>query len=89
VLVIEDNENELGRLSELLSSDRVEVVGAVTAKKALSILKKEMFDCIIMDFVLPDANGLELINKINLLNSSKPLSCSIPPATLRRTNSFS
>ena len=36
-------------------------------KKALSILKKEMFDCIIIDFVLPDANGLDLLNKINLL----------------------
>jgi CheY-like chemotaxis protein len=71
VLVIEDNESELGRLSELLSSDRVEVVGAATAKKALSVLKKEMFDCIIMDFVLPDANGLDLINKINLLKQQQ------------------
>jgi HAMP domain-containing protein/signal transduction histidine kinase/CheY-like chemotaxis protein len=71
VLVIEDNERELGRLSELLSSDRVEVVGAATAKKALSVLKKEMFDCIIMDFVLPDANGLDLINKINLLKQQQ------------------
>jgi signal transduction histidine kinase/CheY-like chemotaxis protein/HAMP domain-containing protein len=67
VLVIEDNENELQRLSELLANDKVEVFGAVTAKKALSVLKKEVFDCIIVDFVLPDANGLDLINRINLL----------------------
>jgi HAMP domain-containing protein/signal transduction histidine kinase/CheY-like chemotaxis protein len=67
VLVIEDNENELQRLSELLANDKVEIYGAATAKKALSILKKEIFDCIIVDFVLPDAKGLDLINSINLI----------------------
>ncbi len=67
VLVIEDNENELQRLSELLANDKVEVFGAATAKKALMVLKKEVFDCIILDFVLPDATGLDLINRINLI----------------------
>jgi len=32
-MVIEDNEDELQRLSELLSNDKVEVFGAATAKK--------------------------------------------------------
>ncbi|MEO6979284.1 MAG: response regulator, partial [Mucilaginibacter sp.] len=67
VLVIEDNESELLRLSELLTNDRIEVFSSTTAKKAISLLKKEMFDCIIIDFVLPDANGLDLLNTINLL----------------------
>jgi len=67
VLIIEDSENELQRLSELLANDRIEVFGATTAQKGLSVLKREPFDCIILDFVLPDANGLELLNKINLL----------------------
>jgi CheY-like chemotaxis protein len=67
ILIIEDNESELARLSELLSSDGVEVSTATTAKKGLSYLKKESFDSIILDFVLPDANGLDLLNKINLL----------------------
>jgi HAMP domain-containing protein/signal transduction histidine kinase/CheY-like chemotaxis protein len=67
VLIIEDNDTELQRLSELLANDRIEVFGATTAKKGLSVLKKELFDCIILDFVLPDANGLDLMNKINSL----------------------
>jgi HAMP domain-containing protein/signal transduction histidine kinase/CheY-like chemotaxis protein len=67
ILVIEDNEGELQRLSELLSSDNIEVFTATTAKKGLSLLKKDAFDCIIVDFVLPDANGLDLLNKINAL----------------------
>jgi CheY-like chemotaxis protein len=67
MLIIEDNENELQHLFEMFSSDSIEVFPASTAKKGLVILKKESFDCIILDFVLPDANGLDLLNKINSL----------------------
>jgi len=71
VLIIEDNESDLQRLSELLSNDCIEVFGATTAKKGLSVLKKEFFDCIILDFVLPDSDGLAFLNKINLLKQQQ------------------
>ena len=67
VLIIEDNETELETLSNLLSNDAVEVFTATTAKRALTMLKKEAVDCIILDFVLPDANGFDLLNRINTL----------------------
>ncbi|HCN82533.1 MAG TPA: hybrid sensor histidine kinase/response regulator, partial [Sphingobacteriaceae bacterium] len=67
VLIIEDNESESERLSELLSNDALSVTCATTAKKGIDFLKKEVFDCIIADFMLPDASGLEFINQINLL----------------------
>ncbi len=67
VLIIEDNENELQRISELLSNDRIEVFGAATAKKGLAVLKKEVFDTIVLDYVLPDANGMDFLNQVNLV----------------------
>jgi len=67
ILVIEDNESELQHLIDMLSGDSIEVFGATTAKKGLALLKKEPFDCIVLDFVLPDANGLDLLNRINTL----------------------
>jgi signal transduction histidine kinase/HAMP domain-containing protein/CheY-like chemotaxis protein len=67
VLIIEADEAELQRLSELLSNDCVEVFAATTAKKGIASLKIETFDCIILDFVLPDENGLDILNRINLL----------------------
>ena len=67
ILVIEDSESELQLLSDLLANDSIEVFTANTAKKGLAYLKKEMFDCIIVDFVLPDANGLDLLNRIDML----------------------
>jgi len=71
VLIIEDNENELQKLSDLISNDSLEVFTATTAKKGLAMLKKDMFDCIVLDFVLPDANGIDLLNKINLLKQQQ------------------
>ncbi|OCX52005.1 hybrid sensor histidine kinase/response regulator [Mucilaginibacter sp. PPCGB 2223] len=71
VLIIEDNESELQRLSELISNDNIEVTGATTAKKGLAALKKEPFDCVILDYVLPDANGIDFLNKINSLKQQQ------------------
>jgi len=71
VLIIEDNENELQRLSDMLTSEKVEVLGATTAKKGLSLLKKEAVDSIILDFVLPDADGIDLLNRINTLKQAQ------------------
>ncbi|MGN6639000.1 MAG: response regulator, partial [Mucilaginibacter sp.] len=67
VLIIEDNEAELQRLANILSSDSIEVFTAATAKKGLSILKKEGFDFIVLDYTLPDANGIDLMNRVNAL----------------------
>jgi HAMP domain-containing protein/signal transduction histidine kinase/CheY-like chemotaxis protein len=67
VLIIDDNETELEKMSTLLHSDVLDVFSANTAKKGLSFLKNEVFDCIIVDYVLPDVKGMDLLNKINLL----------------------
>ena len=40
VLIIEDNEVELQKLSELLSNDGIEVFAATTAKKGIRLLKR-------------------------------------------------
>ncbi len=67
VLLIEDNEVELEHLSKLLHTDQLVIMAATTGKKAIALLKKEMFDCIIVDYSLPDAKGLELLKQLNLL----------------------
>lgn len=67
ILVIDDNEQELNKLTELLKNDGIDIFSARTAKKGLHFLKSEMFDCIILDYVLPDVKGMELLHKVNLL----------------------
>ncbi len=67
VLVIDDNETELERITDLLKNDGVVIYSAVTAKKGLSVLKNEIYDCIILDYMLPDMKGMELLNRVNLI----------------------
>jgi signal transduction histidine kinase/CheY-like chemotaxis protein/HAMP domain-containing protein len=72
VLIIEDDDAELTRLSDLICGEGIiEVTGASTAKKALQLLTEELFDCVVLDFVLPDAKGLDLLNKINQLKQQQ------------------
>jgi HAMP domain-containing protein/signal transduction histidine kinase/CheY-like chemotaxis protein len=67
VLIIDDSQEDLERSVRMLKNDEVEIVAANTAKKGLAFLKAEVFDCIILDYVLPDVRGMELLNKVNLL----------------------
>jgi HAMP domain-containing protein/signal transduction histidine kinase/CheY-like chemotaxis protein len=67
VLIIDDNEVELERISKLIGNESIEVFSATTAKKGLSFLKSNVFDCIILDYVLPDVKGMELLKKVDLL----------------------
>lgn len=67
VLLIEDNEAELERLSKLLTNKHIIVTSATTSKKAIGILRRDIFDCIILDYMLPDTTGLDLLKQINLL----------------------
>lgn len=67
ILVIDDNETELEKITELLKNDGVTVTAASTAKKGLSLLKNDIFDCIVLDYVLPHVKEMELLNKVNLL----------------------
>ena len=74
VLVIEDDETEIEQLSQLLSNDYLKLTIASTAEKGLTSLNKSNFDCIILDYKLPDTKGMEFLNQIN---HQKPVNTSI------------
>lgn len=64
VLIVEDDEIQLEGLQALLSNDGVETVGAKTAAEALTAFRERNFDCIVLDMTLPDATGLDLLEKL-------------------------
>ena len=65
VLVVEDNELDSSQIAKILSDDRVEVNIASTGEAALRNVTEKDFDCIILDYTLPDISGDELMQKIN------------------------
>ncbi|NUN07674.1 MAG: response regulator [Ignavibacteriaceae bacterium] len=71
VLVIEDDYATSKLLSNYLNKWGYEPAIINSGEKALQILKKEKYLAVIMDIVLPDVNGLELLKKIRELDRTK------------------
>src|SRR5207245_8041127 len=49
---------------ELIGDNDVETSAVATGQDALAALQKHHFDCMVLDLVLPDMTGFELIEKI-------------------------
>ena len=66
ILVIEDDLNTLEGLAEILEQEKFSVAKSKNAREALAEVKKNNYDIILIDYLLPDRDGLE-VSKI-LLN---------------------
>ncbi|UUF13475.1 MULTISPECIES: HAMP domain-containing protein [Flavobacterium] len=64
LLVVDDNEFELERIVEAVEGEDILVSTALTAKDAVKLIQEKSFDCIILDLMLPDADGLDLISDL-------------------------
>jgi CheY-like chemotaxis protein/HAMP domain-containing protein/GAF domain-containing protein len=64
LLVVEDNPAELLGITELLGYDDIEVVTADNGHKALTMLREQSADCVVLDLKLPDMTGFELLEHI-------------------------
>lgn len=71
VLVIDDEEINRTLLKMLIkrTSNEIEVYEAKTGQEAIDILKNQNFDIILIDVLLPDINGLEIIKHIKNKNT--------------------
>jgi HAMP domain-containing protein/signal transduction histidine kinase/CheY-like chemotaxis protein len=64
LLVVEDNELDSSQMVKMLSGDNINVTIATTGKDALDMISRKQFDCIILDYTLPDIPGTELVTRI-------------------------
>ncbi|BAY24618.1 multi-sensor hybrid histidine kinase [Calothrix sp. NIES-2100] len=64
LLVIEDDPVQARSIIELIGNGDVQSTAVNTAVAALTTLRSQRFDCIVLDLGLPDMNGLELIEQI-------------------------
>ena len=72
VLVIEDNNELIVGIEELLSDDEVNIVIAHNGNDAIAYIQENQYDCIILDLVLPDISGFDLLKKMKEKNISIP-----------------
>ena len=64
VLLVDDEKEFLEIMSERMESRGMVVTTADTAEQALSILEKETFDAIVMDFQMPGMDGMEALKSM-------------------------
>lgn len=73
ILVVDDQENMCWILSKVLSNAGFAVKTAHSAKEAISIADDSEISAAIVDFRLPDSNGLDLF--LDLRKRNADLSC--------------
>ena len=74
VLLVEDDERQRDSVVSLIADDDVRIDAVGSGQEAMALLRKEIFDCMIIDLKLPDMQGNELLEQM-----SQEDICSFPP----------
>ena len=64
LLVVEDDRAEQMSIAELLGHDDIEIVPAGTGSEALSVLRQDPCDCVVLDLRLPDMSGFDVLEEL-------------------------
>jgi len=64
LLIVEGNQNNRESIKMLIGNGDVKCIEAGSGEEAIKLMDSKEIDCIVLDLVLPDMSGLELIKKI-------------------------
>jgi CheY-like chemotaxis protein len=64
ILVVEDNQPLRENLALLLTGEGIEITTVGTVAEALTQVSQVTFDCMVMDLMLPDASGYQLLEQM-------------------------
>ncbi|WP_437925013.1 response regulator [Sorangium sp. So ce291] len=92
ILLIDDSESDrtiYGRYLRDWADVEVKLIEAATGKAALEECRKSPPDCIILDYRLPDMDGLELLEKLKRITEAPVLFITGQPAPMMLTRAQS
>lgn len=73
ILVVEDDERIATNIKTLLMAEKFKVTAAHDAEEGLYLATEESFDLIILDWMLPDGNGIEICKKLRSKHNATPI----------------
>lgn len=73
VLLVEDEPKLRASLIEGLQLEEWRVAGAGSGVEALRYIETESFDLIVLDWLLPDGDGLEIVRRLRALRNPVPI----------------
>ena len=68
ILIVEDEDSQRSLLSGLLKKEGYAIGEAGNGADALEIFKKDVFELVLLDYKLPDTDGLTLLKKFKEIN---------------------
>ena len=71
LLTIDDSATYLQHLADQLGKEGYQVERATSGKDGLDCLAREPFDCVLVDLVMPEMNGIEVCRRINALRTAQ------------------
>ncbi|QRY77446.1 response regulator [Pseudomonas sp. PDNC002] len=74
ILLVEDDPLQRDSVSRLIGDDDIEITAVEQGEQALELLRKNIYDCMIIDLKLPDMQGNELLRRMG-----EEEICSFPP----------
>jgi DNA-binding NtrC family response regulator len=69
-ILVVDDENGIRQSFKIVLKDRYHVLLAETGKEAVDLLTRNTVDLILLDILLPDVNGLDLLQKLKAIDPS-------------------
>lgn len=73
VLMVDDNREHVNLCAEYLPKEEFDLDPAYDAGEALAKLQSRSYDIIVLDYALPDMNGIELMKKIKPMGVHAPM----------------
>jgi len=70
VLIIDDDKELCEEMAEALKSEKYNVQTAFNGKSGKDIIEKDNFDIVILDYKMPDFDGIEILKTINRKRSA-------------------
>ncbi len=65
LLVVEDDASDRLSIRALLEHDDIEIEGVGSGQEALTLLRGQTFDCVVLDLRLPDMSGFEVLQDLS------------------------
>lgn len=73
LLMVEDNVEHLDLCREYLPKEDFDIDPALSAAEALEKLKSKTYDIVVLDYALPDYDGIELLRRLKPLGLRTPI----------------
>jgi CheY-like chemotaxis protein len=73
ILIVDDDELILATLETALRTANYETTKCKNGKEAIEVIKKEIFDAIITDIMMPEMNGIEFVSEMRQMGVHTPV----------------